>query len=413
MHYTDEDVVEVPKHFALYGDMESIKSFGNGHINSTYLSVWNQGGARLRYVHQRINRHVFAKPEEVIENICGVTAHIAAKFAAAGGSRLAAYTPHAASPVGSRELSDSQACTHAPAASLAGAYCAVDTQPYFFTPSRRTLTLIPTKEGSCFYTDKNGEYWRTYLFIEGSSAFDTMENPQRAFKAGAAVGIFHYVLSDYSGVLHETIPDFHNMSYRYAQLDEAIRCDSVGRVDRVRKELRFLEENRVRGMLISDGLISGQVRRCVTHNDTKLNNMLFDNETGEVLCLIDLDTVMPGSVLFDLGDLIRTGTNTACEDEQDLSKVHCDAQLFHAITTGYLSTAGSTLSSYEKSLIAESGRIITQIMAVRFLTDYLNGDRYYKTARPEHNLDRARTQIALMQSMDEQWDTLQRVSYCE
>ena len=165
-------------------------------------------------------------------------------------------------------------------------------------------------------------------------------------------------------------------------------------------------------MILSDGLANGTLKRGITHNDTKLNNILFDDATGEAICLIDLDTVMPGTVLFDTGDLIRTAANTACEDEQDLSKVHFDCNIFKALIGGYLSTAGGCLTAYEKSIIAESGRILTQIMAVRFLTDYLNGDIYYKTTRPTHNLDRVRTQIALIKSMDSQWEQLQRIVEC-
>ena len=196
------------------------------------------------------------------------------------------------------------------------------------------------------------------------------------------------------------------MHSRYAQLDEAVAHDAAGRLSSVRTELDFLEANRSRGMILSDGLAHGRLKCGITHNDTKLNNILFDDATGEAICLIDLDTVMHGTILFDTGDLIRTAANTACEDEQDLSKVRFNIEIFNALIAGYLSTAGSFLTAYEKSLIAESGRALTQIMAVRFLTDYLNGDTYYKITRPAHNLDRTRTQIKLIQSMDSQWKQL-------
>ena len=234
-----------------------------------------------------------------------------------------------------------------------------------------------------------------------------MESSALARKAGAAIGAFQRQLSDYRGpALHETIPDFHNMHSRYDQLDHAAAHDVAGRLAEVRAELAFLEANRARGMILSDGLARGTLPRGITHNDTKLNNILFDAATGNALCIIDLDTVMPGTVLFDTGDLIRTAANTACEDEPDLSKVRFDTSLFAALIDGYLSTASSFLTPAEKSLIAESGRVLTQIMAVRFLTDYLNGDRYYKISRPTHNLDRARSQIALIRSMDSQWERI-------
>ena len=369
---------EIFKRFAIYGDLVSFKPFGGGHINGTYLSVWNQAGTQVRYTHQRINRRVFQNPAAVIENIRRITEHIAAKLIAEAE----------------------------PAATIA-------TQP---TPqpgtaavpvSRQALTLIPAKDGRYFYIDPAGEYWRTYLFIEDAVTYERMESSALARKAGAAIGAFQRQLSDYRGpALHETIPDFHNMHSRYDQLDHAVAHDVAGRLAEVRAELAFLEANRARGMILSDGLARGTLPRGITHNDTKLNNILFDAATGNALCIIDLDTVMPGTVLFDTGDLIRTAANTACEDEPDLSKVRFDTSLFAALIDGYLSTASSFLTPAEKSLIAESGRVLTQIMAVRFLTDYLNGDRYYKISRPTHNLDRARSQIALIRSMDSQWERI-------
>ena len=377
----DKDRVEIFKQFDIYGDLQSFQAFGKGHINNTYLSVWNQAGTQVRYTHQRINKHVFKKPAEVVENIRHITEHIVAKLAADTDIK----------------------------ANVGGYFLVEDT----ISASRRVLTLVPTKDGRFFYVDRDGEYWRTYLFIEKASTFEQMDSPALAHKVGAAVGIFQQQLSDYSGPpLHETIPDFHNMHSRYEQLDRAVALNTAGRLETVREELAFLEENRTRGMILSDGLANGTLKRGITHNDTKLNNILFDDATGEAICLIDLDTVMPGTVLFDTGDLIRTAANTACEDEQDLSKVHFDCNIFKALIGGYLSTAGGCLTAYEKSLITESGRILTQIMAVRFLTDYLNGDIYYKTTRPTHNLDRARTQIALIKSMDSQWEQLQRIVEC-
>ena len=373
----DKDRVEIFKQFDIYGELQSFQAFGKGHINNTYLSVWNQAGTQVRYTHQRINKHVFKKPAEVVENIRHITEHIAAKLAADTDIKVNADVR----------------------------FLVEDT----ISASRRVLTLVPTKDGRFFYVDRDGEYWRTYLFIEKASTFEQMDSPALAHKVGAAVGVFQQQLSDYSGQpLYETIPDFHNMHSRYEQLDRAVALNTAGRLESVREELAFLEENRARGMILSEGLANGTLKRGITHNDTKLNNILFDDATGEAICLIDLDTVMPGTVLFDTGDLIRTAANTACEDEQDLSKVHFDCNIFKALIGGYLSTVGGCLTAYEKSLIAESGRILTQIMAVRFLTDYLNGDIYYKTTRLTHNLDRARTQIALIKSMDSQWEQLQR-----
>ena len=369
---------EIFKRFAIYGDLVSFKPFGGGHINGTYLSVWNQAGTQVRYTHQRINRRVFQNPAAVIENIRRITEHIAAKLTAE------------AEP----------AATIAPQPTPRPGTAAVPV-------SWQALTLIPAKDGRFFYLDPAGEYWRTYLFIEDAVTYERMESPALARKAGAAIGAFQRQLSDYRGpALHETIPDFHNMHSRYDQLDHAVAHDVAGRLAEVRAELAFLEANRARGMILSDGLANGTLPRGITHNDTKLNNILFDAATGNALCIIDLDTVMPGTVLFDTGDLIRTAANTACEDEPDLSKVRFDIDIFAALIEGYLSASSGFLTAAEKSLIAESGRTLTQIMAVRFLTDYLNGDIYYKTARPSHNLDRARSQIALIRSMDSQWERI-------
>lgn len=424
---------EIFKRFAIYGDLVSFKPFGGGHINGTYLSVWNQAGTQVRYTHQRINRRVFQNPAAVVENIQRITEHIAAKLtaeaepaatianqgAAARVSAAEADATASAEAAGSQTAAKSAAAAnHGMATTAINQTAAASTAPCTAAHpsqrigtavpvSRQVLTLIPAKDGRYFYLDPAGEYWRTYLFIEDAVTYERMESPALARKAGAAIGAFQRQLSDYRGpAFHETIPDFHNMHSRYDQLDHAVAHDVAGRLAEVRAELAFLEANRARGMILSDGLARGTLPRGITHNDTKLNNILFDAATGNALCIIDLDTVMPGTVLFDTGDLIRTAANTACEDEPDLSKVRFDTSLFAALIDGYLSTASSFLTPAEKSLIAESGRVLTQIMAVRFLTDYLNGDRYYKISRPTHNLDRARSQIALIRSMDSQWERI-------
>ena len=355
----EKKVRHILNQFALYGSLESFKGFGNGHINNTYISVRNQGGTRVRYTHQRINKNVFKNPEQVVQNIHNITGHIYNKVA--------------------------------------------DEQNAAVSPSRRVLQLVPAKDGRLWYVDDDGEYWRTYVFIEHASTFEVMSGTDLAYKVGKAVGTFQKQLSDYTGpALYETIPRFHDMHSRYAQLDEAVASDKAGRFSSITDEVDFLQKNRDRGMILSDGLAHGTLKSGITHNDTKLNNILFDDATGEAVCMIDLDTVMPGTVLFDTGDLIRTATNTGAEDERDLSKVGFNADLFRALIGGYMSEASDFLTDYEKSLIAESGRVFAQIMAVRFLTDYLNGDVYYKIERPSHNLDRTRTQLTLMKSMDAQ-----------
>lgn len=355
----EKKVRHILSQFSVYGDLESFKGFGNGHINNTYISVRNQGGTLVRYTHQRINKNVFKNPEQVVQNIHNVTGHIYNKLAAEQNGSI--------------------------------------------SPSRRVLQIVPAKDGKLWHIDDAGDYWRTYVFIEHASTLEVMSGTDLAYKVGKAAGTFQKQLSDYTGpVLYETIPRFHDMHWRYEQFDEAVASDNADRLSSVKDEVDFLQANRDRGMILSDGLANGTLKSGITHNDTKLNNILFDDATGEAICMIDLDTVMPGTVLFDTGDLIRTATNTGAEDERDLSKVGFDTDLFRALIGGYMSEASDFLTDYEKSLIAESGRVFAQIMAVRFLTDYLNGDVYYKIERPSHNLDRTRTQLTLMKSMDAQ-----------
>ena len=362
----EKEVRHILSQFSIYGDLESFKGFGNGHINNTYISVRNQGGTLVRYTHQRINKNVFKNPEQVVQNIHNVTGHIYNKLKAEQNGSI--------------------------------------------SPSRRVLQIVPAKDGKLWHIDDAGDYWRTYVFIEHASTLEVMSGTDLAYKVGKAVGTFQKQLSDYTGpALYETIPRFHDMHWRYAQLDEAVASDKAGRLSSVKDEVDFLQANRDRGMILSDGLANGRLKSGITHNDTKLNNILFDDATGEAICMIDLDTVMPGTVLFDTGDLIRTATNTGAEDERDLSKVGFDTDLFRALIGGYMSEASDFLTDYEKSLIAESGRVFAQIMAVRFLTDYLNGDVYYKIERPSHNLDRTRTQLALMKSMDAQKNEIESI----
>ena len=357
----EKEIFHVISQFAIYGDLVSCKPLGNGHINSTFRSTFNQGGTSVRYTHQRINKEVFKQPDQVVANIAAVTDFLRESYRREGLEDI----------------------------------------------SRRTLTLVPCKDGKLFYLDPAGNYWRTYLFVENVTTYEILDSTSLAEQLGRTVGEFQNRLASYKGPrLHDTIPRFHDMHLRYQQLDQAIASDPKGRVASVQAELAFLMQNRQRGMVLSDGLASGQLREGITHNDTKLNNILFDQETGAALCVIDLDTVMPGTVLFDTGDMIRTATNTAAEDERDLSKVTFNFNVFRALISGYYSQAGTFLTNYETKLLPESGRAITQIMAVRMLTDYINGDVYYHIDYPDHNLVRARTQIALMKSMDSQWDLI-------
>lgn len=349
---------DVVDRFAVYGELEAIAPFGTGHINHTFASRWKQAGTRVRYLHQRINENVFPRPDQVMENIARVTAHIEAKLRAEGA--------------GDR--------------------------------SRRTLTVVPARDGAPWVRDEEGGWWRTYLFIEDAKTFEVASSPSQAKMLGAAVGRFQKQLADLGGPrLHETIAGFHDMEKRYAAFDAALAADASGRAKDVKPEIDFMRANRERGCVLIRALREGRIPERICHNDTKMNNILIDELGGEGLCVTDLDTVMPGTPLYDFGDLVRTVTTRAEEDERDLSKVVFDLAYFDALADGYLSEAETFMSPAETSLLAEAGRAITQIMGLRFLTDHLAGDRYYRIARPGHNLDRCRTQIALIKSMDAQW----------
>jgi Ser/Thr protein kinase RdoA (MazF antagonist) len=350
--------------FSIYGEQEGIVPFGNGHINDTFVSTWNQGGARLRYTHQRINHHVFTKPGEVMENILRVTTRIREKLTAQGA--------------GDR--------------------------------SRRVLTVIPATDGKPWVRDGEGGWWRSYCFIENARGGDLASSPEEAALLGKSVGRFQNQLADLGPPrLYETIPGFHNMETRYGRFHQALQKDEYRRAANCREETGFLLKNEERGGILIRSLREGALPERICHNDTKMNNILLDNATGEALCVIDLDTVMPGTSLFDLGDLIRSVTTRAQEDERDLSKVHFDTAFFRALLEGYLSEARPFLIPAEYGLIREAGRNITQIMALRFLTDYLEGDHYYRVEGPLHNLDRCRNQIALINSMDSQWEEAENI----
>jgi len=350
--------------FAIYGELEGIELFGSGHINQTYRSLWNQAGKRVHYIHQKINEKVFLKPDELMENIDRITRHIAAKLKNDG----------------------------------------------FEDRSRRVLKVVPSNEGKPYVRDDEGGWWRTYLFIENTFTLEVTNSPMSAGFLGKSIACFQRQLVDLGGKrLNETIPDFHNMEKRYERFYDALSGDCKERAKDAGPEIDFMKRNEERGAVLVRALREGRLPERICHNDTKMGNILIDDDSSEALCVIDLDTVMPGTSLFDVGDLIRTVTSTAAEDETDLSKVEFDPEFFEALLDGYLSEAGKFLTPPELELICEAGRNITQIMGLRFLTDYIDGDRYYRIARPDHNLDRCRTQIALIKSMDAKWEKAEKI----
>ena len=353
---------EVISNFQFYGSFVKAEPIVAGHINDTYLVHFDSNGSSKHYILQRINQHVFADPQGMMRNIQLVTNHLREKILAAGGDA-----------------------------------------------HRETLSLIPTNAGKTYLETNEGECWRTYLFINNARTYDMVENIHQAYQAGAAFGKFLNLLSDIpSHSLIETIPDFHHTRKRFESFGDAVEKDELNLAQTVDAEIAFILEREKKVSLLVDAYQAGELPLRVTHNDTKLNNVMMDDVTGVGVCVIDLDTVMPGLALYDYGDAIRSITNKAAEDEQDLSRVNFDEQVFEAYTRGYLETAGDVLSAREKEYLVLSTILMTLECAMRFLTDYLQGNRYFKVNRPGHNLDRCRTQIKMVVEMEERQDMMQR-----
>jgi hypothetical protein len=273
---------------------------------------------------------------------------------------------------------------------------------------RRTLRLIPTRAGKAWHIDAAGNRWRCYHFIEGATGHDVVRSPEQAYAAARAFGAFQALLTDLpGGRLHETIPDFHHTPSRFARFQQALAQDAHGRAAACVPEIAFALARSHEVNVVVDALRDGTLPERVTHNDTKLNNVLLDDVTQEGVCVIDLDTVMPGSVLYDFGDLVRTATSPAAEDETDLSKVRLQFPMFEALVKGYLASADGFLTPKEKELLPFAGKLITFEIGLRFLTDWLEGDVYFKIKRPTHNLDRARTQFKLIESIEAQLPAMQ------
>jgi hypothetical protein len=340
------------------GDFTDATPYGNGHINDTYCVTFQQGDAAVRYILQRINQNIFKNPLALMENIERVTSHLAAR---------------------------------------------VQGEP---DGGRRVLTLIPARYGRVWHMDASGGCWRAYRFIEGSRSYEAIESAEQAYQAARAFGHFQKLLVDLPGPrLQETIPDFHHTPKRFMALQQAISADAVGRATLAQGEIQFaLAHESITGVLLNANL-----PERVTHNDTKLNNVMMDDVTGEGICVIDLDTVMLGLAAYDFGDMVRTATSPAKEDEQDLSKVTMQFPMFEALARGYLASAGGFLTKDEKRHLAFAGKLITFEIGMRFLTDYLAGDSYFKVAREGHNLDRCRTQFKLVESIEEQEERMTRL----
>ncbi len=357
------DYTEQLEQFALEGEPVSAVRYGSGHINDTCLVTVSGSAGENKYILQRINTRIFENPQELMENIVRVTDFLRDKIQKRGGD-----------------------------------------------PRRETLNVIPTKANESFYRDSKGECWRMYRFIDGAVSLDQVEKAEDLYQGGLAFGRFQQLLADFPAqTLHETIPDFHNTPKRLADFRRAVEEDICGLAAFVEPEIRFIMEREADTRVLMDMLAAGELPLRVTHNDTKLNNVMIDNQTGEGICVIDLDTVMPGLALNDYGDLIRFGASTAAEDERDLSRVSCDLTLAEACTRGFIEGCAGSLTKKELSMLPMGAKLMTLECGMRFLADYLQGDVYFKVHRKGHNLDRCRTQLKLVQDMEAKWTQLEAI----
>lgn len=356
------NIAEISRGFALDGNFVSAERYGTGHINDTFKLVTTGN----TYIMQRINTAIFREPENLMENFMRVSNHIAGKIQA--------------------EKAVNPACR------------------------RRFLQVIMSHKNEPFFVDENGNFWRCYIFVDEARTYDVLEKSSQAYAAAKAFGAFQNDLADMPGRLHETIANFHNTPSRLANLETAVKNDKCGRLKEVAPELDYIMAQKDEYSLLLNELAAGNIFERTTHNDTKLNNVLIDDLTGEGICVIDLDTVMPGLPHYDFGDMVRTGTSPAAEDELDLSKVGMRFEMFEALLRGFLSTAGNFLNAREKELLPFSGKLITLEIGMRFLTDYLDGDVYFKIHREKHNLDRCRTQVKLAQSIEAQFDEMRKLN---
>lgn len=355
---------EAIANFNYTGRLKECRPFGSGHINDTFLLTFEIGDmGDMRVILQRMNGEIFKDPVEVMENIVGVTDYLRERILENGGD-----------------------------------------------PERETLNIIPAKDGKAYFVDSKGEYWRSYKFITDAGSYDRVERPEDFYESAVAFGNFQRLLADYpAGTLHETIKGFHDTRARFEAFRQAVERDACGRASSVQKEIDFVFDREDVADVFGELQRNGEIPLRVTHNDTKLNNIMIDNTTRKGICVIDLDTVMPGLAMNDFGDSIRFGASTAAEDEMDLNKVSCSMELFEIYVKGFLEGCAGSLTPKEVELLPMGAKVMTYECGMRFLTDYLEGDHYFKIHREGHNLDRARTQFKLVADMEKKWDTMKEI----
>lgn len=356
-------IEEAIAQFDLEGKLIDWQPYGNGHINDTFLLTYETLRGNRKYILQRMNHAIFKKPQQLMENVVNVTEYLREVIKEQGGD-----------------------------------------------PDRETLNVIKTRGGENYYEDSSHNYWRVFLYIERTLCLEQVESAKDFYDSAVAFGNFQRMLADYpAGNLYETIPNFHNTPSRFQDFQKAVQEDKLGRAALAKEEIAFALEREKDTPVLLDLLAEGKLPLRVTHNDTKLNNILFDADTKKALCIIDLDTVMPGLSHYDFGDSIRFGASTGAEDEKDLSKIELDLSLFETFTKGFLEGCGGSLTEKEIEMLPMGAKLMTYECGIRFLADFLEGDVYFKIHREGHNLDRARTQFKLIADMEEKWDRMNAI----
>lgn len=363
MNNSIERKMEAANAFAVKGQVKSCQPYGSGHINHTFLLLCEEEGQETAYILQQMNQDVFKDIEGLMKNIKGVTSFLRRQIIENHGD-----------------------------------------------PDRETLNLVPTRDGQDYYRDSQGYFWRAFFFIPRATCYNLVQKPEDFYQSGKAFGRFQCLLADFpADELTETIPDFHNTPSRFAAFQKAVETDKMGRSEQVQEEIRFIREREKEMSLALSLQSQGKLPLRVSHNDTKLNNIMIDDATGQALCIIDLDTIMPGFSIFDYGDSIRFGANTAAEDERDLSKVSLSLPLFEVYTKGFLEGSEGRLTETEIEMLPYGAKMMTLECGIRFLTDYLEGDVYFHVSRDGHNLDRCRTQLALVADMERKWTEMTEI----
>lgn len=354
---------EILAHYRLPDTLLGAVRYGQGHINDTYCVVCQpKEGDCIRYILQGMSTIAFKEPHKLMENFLSITSYLSKKICADGGD-----------------------------------------------PMRETLSIVKTKDGRDFVTDETGRIWRLMPYIEDSVCYQSA-TPELFEASARAFGKFQYMLKDFPAeTLHETIANFHNTEDRYQKFEAALAADAMGRACDVQAEIAFIQSRKADCSVALQAMRDGKLPLRVTHNDTKLNNILFDKHNGEGICVIDLDTTMPGLSINDFGDSIRFGANSSREDEKDLSKVNFDISLYEAYVRGFLDGAKGTLTDAELEYLPWGARLMTLECGIRFLTDYLEGDHYFRTHYPEQNLDRCRTQLKLVSDMERQFSEMSEI----